>query len=102
MIIDDAIYEGNTHKGGEIGHLAVVPEGGELCYCGMRGCFDTVCRAGKLAGYGADIQTPGPFRPYSTAFDRRTGPTGGENLLQNTKFFVHRRLGSPSLFSALR
>ena len=44
-------YEGNTHKGGEIGHLAVVPEGGELCYCGMRGCFDTVCRAGKLAGY---------------------------------------------------
>ena len=56
--------------------------------------------AGKLAGYGADIQTPGPFRPYSTAFDRRTGPTGGENLLQNTKFFVHRRLGSPSLFSA--
>lgn len=48
VIIDDAIYEGNTHKGGEIGHMAVVPEGGELCYCGRRGCFDTVCRAGKL------------------------------------------------------
>ncbi len=51
VIIDDAIYEGNTHKGGEIGHMAVVPAGGELCYCGKRGCFDTVCRAGKLAGY---------------------------------------------------
>ena len=51
VIIDDAIYEGNTHKGGEIGHMAVVPEGGELCYCGKRGCFDTVCRAGKLTDY---------------------------------------------------
>lgn len=51
VIIDDAIYEGNTHKGGEIGHMAVVAEGGELCYCGKRGCFDTVCRAGKLSGY---------------------------------------------------
>jgi len=51
VIIDDAIYEGNTHKGGEIGHLVVVPEGGDLCYCGRRGCFDTVCKAGKLADY---------------------------------------------------
>lgn len=51
VIIDDAIYEGNTHKGGEIGHLVVVPEGGDFCYCGRRGCFDTVCKAGKLADY---------------------------------------------------
>lgn len=51
VIIDDAIYEGNTHKGGEIGHMAVVPKGGEICYCGKRGCFDTVCSARKLAGY---------------------------------------------------
>lgn len=51
VIIDDAIYEGNTHKGGEVGHMTVVPEGGELCYCGRRGCFDTVCRAGRLTGY---------------------------------------------------
>lgn len=48
VVIDDAIYEGNTHKGGEIGHMAVVPQGGEVCYCGRRGCFDTVCRAGRL------------------------------------------------------
>ncbi len=51
VIIEDAIYEGNTHKGGEIGHMAVVPRGGDLCYCGKRGCFDTVCKAGRLADY---------------------------------------------------
>ncbi|MFR7440874.1 MAG: ROK family protein [Lachnospiraceae bacterium] len=48
MIIDNAIYEGDSLKGGEIGHMTVVPEGGELCYCGKRGCFDTLCRAGNL------------------------------------------------------
>ena len=51
MIIDNAIYEGDSLKGGEIGHMTVVPEGGELCYCGKRGCFDTLCRAGNLDQY---------------------------------------------------
>lgn len=51
IIIDDVIYEGNTLKGGEIGHMAAVLKGGELCYCGRRGCFDTVCKAGKLTCY---------------------------------------------------
>lgn len=51
MIIDNAIYEGDSLKGGEIGHMTVVPEGGELCYCGKRGCFDTLCRASNLDCY---------------------------------------------------
>lgn len=61
VIIDDAIYEGNTHKGGEIGHMTVVSEGGELCYCGKRGCFDTVCKAGNLDHY-TDGDLGGFFR----------------------------------------
>ena len=51
FIVDHEIYAGDTQKGGEIGHMAVVPENGELCYCGKYGCFDTVCRAGKLDEY---------------------------------------------------
>ena len=50
-IVDKNIYEGNRQKGGEIGHMTVVPEGGELCYCGRRGCFDTVCRSTNLDQY---------------------------------------------------
>ena len=49
--MDKNIYEGNQQKGGEIGHMTVVPEGGELCYCGRRGCFDTVCRSTNLDQY---------------------------------------------------
>lgn len=51
MIIDNAIYEGDSLKGGEIGHMTVIPEGGELCYCGKHGCFDTLCRASNLDQY---------------------------------------------------
>lgn len=51
MIVDNAIYEGDSLKGGEIGHMTVIPEGGELCYCGKHGCFDTLCRASNLDQY---------------------------------------------------
>nr|WP_296263197.1 ROK family protein [uncultured Merdimonas sp.] len=62
IIIDHEIYEGDTQKGGEIGHMIVVPEGGEKCYCGKYGCFDTVCKAGNLDWY-----TNGNLEQY---FDR--------------------------------
>ncbi len=43
MIVDNQVREGNTKKGGEIGHMLVVPENGKQCYCGKTGCFDTLC-----------------------------------------------------------
>lgn len=51
VIIDNKMYVGDTLKSGEIGHTLVVREGGEQCYCGRYGCFDTVCRATKLDEY---------------------------------------------------
>lgn len=51
VIMDNEVYVGDNHKGGEIGHMTVVPTGGERCYCGKSGCFDTVCRAGNLDRY---------------------------------------------------
>lgn len=50
-IMDNEVYVGDNHKGGEIGHMTVVPTGGKLCYCGKSGCLDTVCRAGNLDQY---------------------------------------------------
>lgn len=50
-LFDKKIYEGNCQKGGEVGHMTVVPEGGKLCYCGQKGCFDTVCRSTILDQY---------------------------------------------------
>ena len=45
------IFGGEDHKSGELGHMTVVPEGGEKCYCGKEGCLDTLCNAGTLDSY---------------------------------------------------
>lgn len=51
IIIDKDIYAGDTARSGEIGHMTIVPHGGKTCYCGRKGCFDTVCNAGVLDSY---------------------------------------------------
>lgn len=51
VLVDNNIYAGDTLKGGEIGHMIAVREGGEQCYCGRYGCIDTVLRATKLGEY---------------------------------------------------
>ncbi len=51
LMIDEELYVGDTHKSGEIGHMIIVPHGGKTCYCGKKGCLDTVCNAGELDRY---------------------------------------------------
>lgn len=48
VMIRNQIYDGNTDKSGEIGHVKIVPKNGRLCYCGKRGCVETVCAASVL------------------------------------------------------
>lgn len=51
VIIDNLVYEGNTQKGGEIGHMTVDTKNGKKCYCGKYGCFETVCSTEVLVQY---------------------------------------------------
>jgi predicted NBD/HSP70 family sugar kinase len=59
LVIDGQPYRGSAEAAGEIGHITVVPDG-ELCYCGRRGCLETVAsemsllrQARQLAESGA-------------------------------------------------
>lgn len=47
VLIDGRIYGGEYGKAGKVAHLTLVP-GGKACYCGRRGCFDTLCNASVL------------------------------------------------------
>ena len=42
IVLDSQLYDGDGYSAGEIGHLSVVDEGGELCSCGKTGCLETV------------------------------------------------------------
>jgi glucokinase-like ROK family protein len=48
IIINREIFQGDGGFAGEIGHVVVVHEGGEICRCGKRGCLETVASAKAL------------------------------------------------------
>lgn len=57
LIIDGQIYTGNNHLAGELGHVIIDPHSEKTCYCGQKGCFDTMCNAGVLDSYtGGDLE----------------------------------------------
>ncbi|WNS41474.1 ROK family transcriptional regulator [Paenibacillus sp. MMS20-IR301] len=48
FIVDNQIYAGKNHRGGEFGHMTIMP-GGRTCYCGQKGCVDAYCSARILS-----------------------------------------------------
>ncbi len=48
IIINREIFQGDGGFAGEIGHIEVVHEGGEICRCGKRGCLETVASTKAL------------------------------------------------------
>ncbi|MFD1957092.1 ROK family transcriptional regulator [Paenibacillus thailandensis] len=44
----NSIYKGDNQRGGEFGHMTLVP-GGDVCYCGKSGCLDAYCNAQVLS-----------------------------------------------------
>ena len=47
IIIDKKIYDGNEHRGAELGHM-VIRVNGRQCGCGRRGCFEAYASATGL------------------------------------------------------
>jgi N-acetylglucosamine repressor len=48
IIIHREIFQGDDGFAGEIGHVVVVPESGEVCRCGKQGCLETVASTQAL------------------------------------------------------
>lgn len=48
IIINREIFQGDGGFAGEVGHIAMVHENGEVCRCGRRGCLETVASATAL------------------------------------------------------
>ncbi len=42
FVVDGQLYRGSGAGAGEIGHMTIVPDGGEPCRCGNTGCLETL------------------------------------------------------------
>lgn len=56
IIMNDRILQGAGGHAGEIGHMSM-QEGGPLCNCGNRGCFESICGIPALVK-GAMVELP--------------------------------------------
>jgi len=48
IVIGGRQYRGSAGMGGEIGHMAVIAQGGPKCGCGNRGCLEAVASRGAI------------------------------------------------------
>jgi len=66
VIRDGAFYRG--FKGGhpELGHISIVPDGPE-CYCGMRGCLESMASGNAIARAGIGIGCVDPSAVFAAA-----------------------------------
>ena len=42
FVVNGQIYHGSAAGAGEIGHVTILPDGGEICRCGNTGCLETL------------------------------------------------------------
>ncbi|MGV0813673.1 ROK family protein [Mycolicibacterium boenickei] len=66
LVLDGAPYDGRTGNAGHVGHVVVVPDGGDLCACGGHGCVETVASGPSMVRWarthgwdGADAKVLG-------------------------------------------
>ncbi|OGN94649.1 MAG: hypothetical protein A2Z71_03120 [Chloroflexi bacterium RBG_13_50_21] len=55
IIINREIFQGDGGFAGEIGHIVVVHNNGEVCRCGKRGCLETVASAKALTRQAIEL-----------------------------------------------
>jgi glucokinase len=53
VVLDGRIYRGARGAHPELGHLVIDPERGPLCYCGARGCWESMASGPALSAWYA-------------------------------------------------
>ena len=80
-VIGGEVYRGATGVAGEIGHLAIAPQG-KPCVCGLRGCLVTLVGAQALVERAAELLAD---HPQSVLAGRRLTITDIENAALATR-----------------
>src|SRR5438270_2607080 len=65
LVLGGHLYRGDDGRTGELGHMGVVPAG-ELCRCGLSGCWETIATLGWLRREARALDLPGGARLDST------------------------------------
>lgn len=96
IIIDQQLFLGDGGGAGEIGHIVVVPEGGQKCRCGNYGCLETVASTQAIlqqvraAAQGSDLFPAGQHIDLQAV---RTAFQDGNPVVQKAVLRAARYMG---------
>lgn len=68
VVLDGAIYRGARGEHPELGHIPIDPSGPE-CYCGTRGCLESIASGTAIAAAGAEFGLPDSRAVFAAAAD---------------------------------
>ncbi len=68
IIANRQLVAGATYTASEIGHIALDPDGGRLCACGLRGCVETVVSGPGLVKNAQELLARGGTSALGAAF----------------------------------
>ena len=79
IIINGSVYHGDGGFAGEIGHIVMKRDGGDLCRCGNRGCLETVASTQALVKHArkAIEKHPQSILPHDPERNHLGGNRGG-------------------------
>jgi predicted NBD/HSP70 family sugar kinase len=60
IVLNGVLFRGEGGATGELGHTCVVRDGGALCRCGLRGCWETIATLRWLRAEAASRRLPNP------------------------------------------
>jgi len=73
FVVGGQIFRGSSAGAGEIGHTIIIPEGGQLCRCGKRGCLETLVSETSLISQAMEIAATHPDGLLSQHLNQEDG-----------------------------
>jgi predicted NBD/HSP70 family sugar kinase len=60
FVVNRQVYRGSGAGAGEIGHMIMIPEDGQLCSCGQKGCLETLVTEPVIVQRGIELAQQHP------------------------------------------
>lgn len=98
LVLDGVLFRGDDGMTGELGHTCVDPTG-ELCHCGLRGCWETVATLRWLRAEGARRHVPDAGRLDAGRLVAASANAAAAQLLED--YADHLALGLANLVHLL-
>jgi glucokinase len=82
FVFNHQLFRGSSTGAGEIGHMIMIPENGELCRCGNRGCLETLASESAVIRRASSLAESEPDGILARLLAQSTEPSPIESVFQ--------------------